>query len=317
MSGRSVVVSFDAPPELRVAIEDTLGGLAAIAYLAEVEERASALSGADALLALAIASELHGEDELRLLASAGLIQLLSAGVDRVPFAQLPAGVPVAANAGAYAEPIAEHVLALALALLKRLPQNHAALARGIFDQETLTRRLSGAVVAILGFGGIGRASAKLFEVLGAHIRPIGRSATREELDAVLAIADVLVISVPLTRATRGLIGRRELELMKPDAIIVNVARAEIVDEDALYEHLQRTPSFSAGLDVWWHEPAQGSPFATRRPFLELPNVLGSPHNSGNTSGTLAHTAREAARNVARHLRGEPVRHLVDRSEYAG
>jgi len=317
MSGRSVVVSFDAPPELRAAIEDTLGGLAAIAYLAEVEERASALSGADALLALAIASELHGEDELRLLASAGLIQLLSAGVDRVPFAQLPAGVPVAANAGAYAEPIAEHVLALALALLKRLPQNHAALARGIFDQETLTRRLSGAVVAILGFGGIGRASAKLFEVLGAHIRPIGRSATREELDAVLAIADVLVISVPLTRATRGLIGRRELELMKPDAIIVNVARAEIVDEDALYEHLQRTPSFSAGLDVWWHEPAQGSPFATRRPFLELPNVLGSPHNSGNTSGTLAHTAREAARNVARHLRGEPVRHLVDRSEYPG
>ena len=317
MSGRSVVVSFDAPPELRVAIEDTLGGLAAIAYLAEVEERASALSGADALLALAIASELHGEDELRLLASAGLIQLLSAGVDRVPFAQLPAGVPVAANAGAYAEPIAEHVLALALALLKRLPQNHAALARGIFDQETLTRRLSGAVVAILGFGGIGRASAKLFEVLGAQIRPIGRSATREELDAVLAIADVLVISVPLTRATRGLIGRRELELMKPDAIIVNVARAEIVDEDALFEHLQRTPSFSAGLDVWWHEPAQGSPFATGRPFLELPNVLGSPHNSGNTSGTLAHTAREAARNVARHLRGEPVRHLVDRSEYPG
>jgi len=317
MRGRSVVVSFDAPPELRAAIEDTLGGLAAIAYLAEVKDRATALSGADALLALAIGSELDGKDELRLLASAGLIQLLSAGVDRVPFAQLPAGVPVAANAGAYAEPIAEHVLALALALAKRLPQNHAALARGIFDQETLTRRLSGAVVAILGFGGIGRASAKLFEALGARIRPIGRGATRDELDAVLAIADVLVISVPLTRATRGLIGRRELELMNPGAIIVNVARAEIVDEDALYEHLQRTPSFSAGLDVWWHEPEQGSPFATRRPFFELPNVVGSPHNSGNTGGTLTHAAREAAQNVARHLRGEPVRHLVDRSEYPG
>jgi phosphoglycerate dehydrogenase-like enzyme len=317
MRGRSVVVSFDAPPELRTAIEDTLGGLAAIAYLAEVEDRATALSGADALLALAIASELDGEDELRLLASAGLIQLLSAGVDRVPFAQLPAGVPVAANAGAYAEPIAEHVLALALALTKRLPQNHAALARGIFDQETLTRSLSGAVVAIMGFGGIGRASAKLFELLGAHIRPIRRGATRDELDAVLAIADVLVISAPLTRATRGLMGRRELELMKPGAIIVNVARAEIVDEDALYEHLQRTPSFSAGLDVWWHEPEQGSPFATRRPLFELPNVVGSPHNSGNTGGTLTHAAREAAQNVARHLRGEPVRHLVDRSEYPG
>jgi glycerate dehydrogenase len=324
----AVVVSFEPSAEMRAAIDATLADVAAVTYLQEAEgaQRAAALSTADALMALAIEGELR-DGELRQLGSLGLIQLLSAGVDHVPFGRLPADVPVAANAGAYAEPIAEHVLAMTLALAKRLPQNHAALARGVFDQHTLNRELRGAVVAVLGYGGIGRASAQLFRGLGSRIHAVGRSsgsddvvermATLDDLDDVLAAADVLVVSLPLTSASRGLIGRRELELMKPDAILVNVARAEIVDEDALYEHLQRTPSFSAGLDVWWQEPGTSGPFATRRPFFELPNVLGSPHNSGDTVGTLAQAARQAAENLARCLRGEPVQHLVDRTEYPG
>jgi phosphoglycerate dehydrogenase-like enzyme len=96
-----------------------------------------------------------------------------------------------------------------------------------------------------------------------------------------------------------------------------VARAAIVDEDALYEHLRRNPSFSAGIDAWWQEPHRTGAFATRRPFLELPNVLGSPHNSGITPGSLAAAARTAAANVARHLRGERAQHLVDRRDYVG
>ncbi len=127
---------------------------------------------------------------------------------------------------------------------------------------------------------------------------------------------MLVITLPLTRSTRGLIGRRELELMKHDAILINPARAAIVDEDALYEHLREHPSFSAGIDVWWQEPRRHGSFATRRPFFELPNLLGSPHNSAITRGTLASAARDAAENVRRFLRGEPPRNLVDRSEYA-
>jgi phosphoglycerate dehydrogenase-like enzyme len=126
-----------------------------------------------------------------------------------------------------------------------------------------------------------------------------------------------VVSLPLNRATRGLIGRRELSLMRPDAILVNVARAAIVEEDALYEHLERNPAFSAGIDAWWQEPRGSGSFATRRPFLDLPNVIGSPHNSAITSDSLAEAARRAAENLARHLRGEPARHLVDRSDYVG
>jgi len=93
--------------------------------------------------------------------------------------------------------------------------------------------------------------------------------------------------------------------MKPTAILVNVARAAIVDEAALYEHLSATPTFSAGIDVWWNEPPRGSEFHPRLPFLDLPNVLGSPHNSGIVPGMNERAAAAAARNVSRFLRGEP------------
>ena len=265
-------------------IEASLKGVAELTYLSEAEGRkGEELASADAVLAWMLGAELR-PDELAQLGSGGLIQLMSAGVDRVPFDQIPDGVAVASNAGAYAEPMAEHVLALALALAKRLPQEHAALARGVFDQETPTLSIRGSLVGILGFGGIGQASARLFQALGARVHAINRSGrtdapvdqigTIEDLDALLGEADILVVSLPLTRATDGLIGRRELSLMKPDAILVNVARAAIIDEDALYEHLVRNPSFSAGIDAWWQEPRGEGAFATRRPFLELPNVIG-------------------------------------------
>lgn len=308
---------------MRAAIEGVLGDVVYLPELAD-GERCDALSAADAVLAWLIPNELH-EDELELLGSAGLLQLLSAGADRVPFDQLPPDLPVASNAGAYSEPMAEHVVAMALALAKRLPQNQAGMRRGEFDQDTPTLTIDGAIVGILGFGGIGQASARLFARLGARVHALNRSGqtdapvdwvgTLDELDVLLAAANIAVISLPLTRASRGLITRRELELMKPDGILVNVARAAIVDEDDLYEHLRTQPSFSAGIDTWWQEPREGEEFKARHPYLDLPNVIGSPHNSGITEGALAEAARQAAENVARHLRGEQPANLVDPSEY--
>jgi glycerate dehydrogenase len=210
-------------------------------------------------------------------------------------------------------------------LAKRLPQNHGGLAQGVFDQLTPTRSINGSLVGILGFGGIGKVSATLFQALGAHVYAVNRSGrtdatvdqigTLNDLDAVLGAADILVISLPLTRATAGLIGRRELSLMKPDAILVNVAPAAIIDEDALYEHLEGNPSFSAGIDAWWQEPRGQAPFATRRPFLRLPNVIGSPHNSGMVAGALNDAAVRAAVNVPGTSSATRVRNLVDRAEY--
>jgi phosphoglycerate dehydrogenase-like enzyme len=334
MSSPSVVVTFSPSPEMRAALRETLEPVADVTYLPELDssDRAAALASARAVITWFMAAELDepaelGEPaELDALRSVELIQLLSAGADRVPFDRLPPDLPVASNAGAYSDPMAEHVLAMALALAKRLPQNHAAMRRGEFDQQTLSQAIRGSVVGVLGFGGIGQASAQLFNALGAQIHAINRSGRTDapvdaigtlddDLDAVLAVAAILVISLPLTRATEGLIGARELSLMKPDAILVNVARAAIVDEDALYEHLHVNPSFCAGIDAWWEEPRGDEPFRPRQPFLELPNVIGSPHNSAITAGSLAEAARCAAANVARHLRGEPVEHLVDRADY--
>lgn len=253
------------------------------------------------------------------------VQLLSAGADAVDFAAFPERLTLAGNAGAYAAPMAEHVMAMALALAKRLPQRHAALARGEFRMWEPLLTLDGAVCGILGFGGIGKATARLMRVFGARIHAINSSGHTSEpvefigtlagLDQLLTAADVVVIALPLTKATRGLIGAPQLSLMKPTAILINVSRAAIVDERALYEHLRNHPEFCAGIDTWWHEPGPGSGFATGYPFFDLPNMIGSPHNSGIVNGALAVGARKAAENVGRFLRGDAVTGVVRREDY--
>jgi phosphoglycerate dehydrogenase-like enzyme len=253
------------------------------------------------------------------------VQLLSAGADSVDYAVLPERLMLAGNVGAYAQPMAEYVMAATLALARRLPQRHAELARGEFGMWKPVLTLDGAVCVVLGFGGIGKATARLMRAFGAHIHAVNTSGrttepvdfigTLADLAQVLAEADVLVIALPLTRSTRGLIGARELSLMKPAAILVNVGRAAIVDERALYEHLRDQPEFCAGLDAWWHEPGPGSAFSTEYPFFDLPNLIGSPHNSGVTDGALQFGARMAAENVRRYLRGEAVTGVVRREEY--
>ncbi len=324
-----VLVTVEASRRMRAAIADALGDAARVAYLGDLaqEQRGAALSSARALLSSSdLQGELDGDGEFGLIADVGLVQLLSAGANRVPFDRIPPEVVVASNAGAYAKPMAEHVLALTLALAKRLPQNHAALARGEFDQSRPNLELRGSVVGILGYGGIGRASAHLFRAFGARIHAIGRTrgerpegvewvGTLEDLDELLGVADVLLIALPLTRSTRDLIGARELSLMKPTAILVNPARAAILDEGALYGHMREHPEFSAGIDAWWHEPHDHESFSTERPLFELPNLLGSPHNSAITRGSVAAAAGQAAANIYRFLAGEPPRHVVDRSEY--
>ena len=250
---------------------------------------------------------------------------MAAGADALDFAAIPPRLVLASNVGAYAEPIAEHVLAMTLALARRLPQRHAGLARGEFNQWQPLLTLDGAVCAVLGFGGIGSATARLMRPFGARVHavnssgvtsePVDFAGTLADLDRVLAAADVLVIALPLTKATRGLLGARELALMKPTAILVNVSRAAIVDEGALYAHLRGHPEFCAGIDTWWHEPTPDSGFATGYPFFDLPNLIGSPHNSGIVPGVLVSAARRAATNVRRFLDGEPVTGVIRREDY--
>ena len=317
-----VTVAYDASDAERAVLAEVLEGVAALTFAADFPDpqHRLALSQAEVVLSWSMPRE-----DYLALTQARLLQLLSAGAEHVPYDILPPGLLVAANVGAYAEPMAEHVLALALALAKRLVPANRQMMRGEYERDAPNLMLSGGTCGILGFGGIGRATARLMRALGMKIYAVNREGkTGEPVDFIGALADlervlrashVVVVTLPLNRATRGLIRGRELEWMRPEAILINVARGDIIDEQALYDHLRTHPDFMAGLDVWWEEPFRDGTFRTNYPFLELPNVIGSPHVSGTASGTLLTGVRRAAENVGRFLRGEPITGLVRREDY--
>jgi len=314
-----VAVSYPVDGEFTRINTAVLDGSARVAFLhgRPEDEFRETMRQADVLIGWHLSEELPAgtwQDVPRLR----FVQLLSAGADAVDFAAIPERLTLASNVGAYAKPMAEYVMAVTLALARRLPQRHADLARGEFKMWERVLTLDGAVCGILGFGGIGRATAGLMRAFGARIHAVNTSGrTSEPVEFIGTLAD---LALPLTNATRGLIGARELGLMKPTAILVNVGRAAIVDERALYEHLRDQPEFCAGIDTWWREPGAGGPgsgsaWSPGYPFFGLPNVIGSPHNSGVTDGALQFGAGQAAENVRRYLRGEAVIGVTRREDY--
>src|SRR6266702_1508644 len=326
MNKQHMVVTFDAPPQQKALLLELLGSEASLTFFNELPsaQRDRALQEANVLLSWNFPREIQPGDYPH-LQQVSFIQLLSAGADHMPFADLPPHLLVASNPGAYATPMAEHVLAMTLALAKRLLVENQKLRNGEFDQFTPNRSLSGMTAGILGFGGSGQATARLMRTCGLRIFAINTSGTSPEstdflgtlrdLEHVVRESDVVVISLPLTRATRGLIGKEELAWMKPDAILVNVARGAIIDEEALYTHVKNHPNFLVGIDAWWTEPFLHGTFRMEYPLLELPNVLGSPHNSALVSHALVDAARQAAENVKRFLRGEKVTGIARREDY--
>lgn len=318
--GNNLVVAFALDDAARAIARDTLGRGVEIVCLPDIamDARAGVLRAAGAVLARNVKD--FSAEELAALSGVALLQFMTAGVDFIPLGALPDNVVVAANGGAYAESMAEHALAMALAAARRIVLAHAEVARGEFHQHRPNRMLAGGVCAILGYGGIGVATARLMKAIGMRVHAINRSprvdpmldwfGAPEQLDTMLAAADVLVIATPLTRATTGLIGARELKLMKPDAILINLARGEIIDEAALFAHLQTTKAFTACLDAWWVEPVRHGEFRMDYPFTDLPNVVASPHNSASVPESRVLGLQRAAENCARALRGETPLFLV-------
>ncbi|MFP4482109.1 MAG: NAD(P)-dependent oxidoreductase, partial [Thermovirgaceae bacterium] len=139
--------------------------------------------------------------------------------------------------------------------------------------------------------------------------------TMADLGRVLSKSDVVVVSVPLTRYTKGLITKKELEAMKPDAILINPARGPIIEEKALYEHMVENPDFKVGIDAWWVEPHVHGEFKLKYPFFKLENILGSPHNTNLVPEIYPIAVRRAAENVHRFLKGEKPKGIVDPADY--
>ena len=259
-----------------------------------------------------------------------LVQVPGAGTDRIDRAALPAGAAVA-NAYGHEAGIAEYVIGAMLAWSRGFARLDASLRCGRWEAAWShdapppppMAELAGKTLGIVGYGRIGAAvarRARAFDMEVHAIRRDPRGGTPEGLrllggpDALpelLRVSDYLALTLALTPETRGLIGARELALMKRSAMLVNVARGEIVDEDALYEALAGGGLAGAALDVWYRYPAAPGPtLPARRPFHELPNVLLTPHVSGWTQGMLAARADVIAGNIERIVRGEAPVNLV-------
>ncbi len=320
MTNPIVAVVHAADPQVRASYLRELSSLAEVRFLVDhtPQDRATVLRGAQVLATFSPEREL-GAPEWECLDGMRFVQCLAAGRDRFAFGRF-AACDVAFNPGAAAGPIAEHAVAMVLAAAKNLLARHQAMVRGVFNQSGLNTRLEGRTAAIVGLGAIGSRVARLLQAFGMMVRCVNRSgqtthpvnmcATLADLDAVLAQVDVVVVAVELNAQTENLIGRRQLQLVKPDAILVNVSRAAVIQQAALFDHLTDNPGFRACLDVWWIEPMHAGQFTLEHPFLELPNVIGSPHNSAMVPGIFSDLARAAAINIARFLGGQKPLHVA-------
>jgi phosphoglycerate dehydrogenase-like enzyme len=318
-------VLVTAPPRTSAAIyRDALARKCNLLFLTELagQERQCALETADILICGHVRNELLVEDAA-LLGRVRFVQLLHAGVDHIPFSILPK-VPISCSRGKGAVEMSEHIAALTLACSRRVLMEDRNMRAGQFNTYADGPRvLSGGICAILGFGGVGQAAAIIFRGMGMSIHAINRSGKTDDdvdfigtvsnLEATLRSADVIVITMALTSATAGLIGARELAWAKKDAILVNVSRAEIIDEASLYRHLLENPRFSAGLDAWWIEPFRHGEFRTNYPFLELDNVVASPHNSAQANNSDLGLSQTLV-NVRAVLDGDSPRMLVHDDE---
>jgi phosphoglycerate dehydrogenase-like enzyme len=263
-----------------------------------------------------------------------LVQVPGAGLDRIDRSAIPDGTWLA-NAYGHETGIAEYVLGAMLTLTRGFARLDAALRRGTWESQWALGapppapwpELAGKTLGILGYGRIGQCVGRRACAFDMTVLATRRDATQpdprglavlrgpEALADVLARADYLVITLPLTSQTRGLLGERELRSMKPTAVLINVARAEIVDEEALYRALAQRMIAGAALDVWYRYPTGPGPaFPAGHAFHELPNVLMTPHVSGWTEGMMEARAKLIAENIHRTARGEPPVNLISSPE---
>jgi len=284
----------------------------------------SRLSEVDVLVTLALTQEIG-----RAATRVKLVQVPGAGLDRIDRSALPKGA-VLANVYGHETGIAEYVIGAMLTLTREFNRVDAALRAGEWMSQWAvgiepplpSPELAGRTIGILGYGRIGRAVARRARAFDMNICAIRRNihGNNEDpavlggpdlMDEVLRRSDYVVIAMPATPETIASIDRRRLGLLKPTAFLVNVSRAEIVDEDALYEALARRSIAGAALDVWYRYPRQPGPAApATRPFHELSNVLMTPHVSGWTDGMLEVRAQLIAENIRRVAHGETPLNLV-------
>ncbi len=260
-----------------------------------------------------------------------LVQVPGAGLDRIDRAAIRPGT-LLANAYGHEIGIAEYIMGAMLSLTRSFGRLDSALRRGQWESQWAVGtpapppwpELAGRVLGILGFGRIGQALARRAAAFDMRVCAVRRTAQvnppdgvafvggPDRLDEVLRQTDYLAITLSLSPETRGLLDDRRLRLMTPGTFLINVARAEICDEVALYDALASGRLGGAALDVWYRYPTETGPTTPgHRPFHELDNVIMTPHVSGWTEGMLTARASLIAENVERIARGDVPLNMID------
>jgi len=248
------------------------------------------------------------------------VQRVGVGYDNLDLEALQAaGVVAAYTPGANAVAVAEHTILLMLVLLKRLTAAESATRQGGWPTMELFQAglgdLAGTTVGLVGFGNTARAVAQRLVPFGSRLQYTSHHAmdpaTEQQfgvryasLEDLLVSSTIVSLHVPLTGATRRLIGEAELAKMPAGAFLVNTSRGEVIDEAALRHAIESGKLGGAALDVLYNEGPGGNPFA------DLPQVIVTPHIAGGSRAAVERALQMALANVARYLRGEPPLYLV-------
>jgi phosphoglycerate dehydrogenase-like enzyme len=296
-------------------------------HVATFDERVSGTSleaglrEADALVTTRYASTMPPAPRLR------LVQSPVSGHDRMDEAAIPPGCTVC-NVHEHEIGVSEYVLLAMLDWNVGLARLDARLRGGNWTGGVAVAghthgELAGKTLGLIGVGRIGRAVARRAKAFDMRVIAVSRTlrsgedhiddqGSMHELDAMLPRCDFLAVTCPLNEMTRGLIDARRLALCKPQLVIINVARAAVLEEEALYRALRDRLIAGAVLDVWYAYPTPENPAArpSHLPFHELANVIMTPHCSAWTDGLIERRWRFIAGNLDRFARGEPVQNVI-------
>jgi phosphoglycerate dehydrogenase-like enzyme len=264
------------------------------------------VDGAEAVLSIRAHSRFT-ERVLDACPSLRVISIWGTGTDNVDHDACRArGISIRNTPGINAHAVAEHAIALMLAVARRFPEMDRGIHAGEWPRAMLVQ-LEGKTLGVIGFGAIGRRVAALGAAFGMRVlvcpwgpdtgRARAMGARVVDVEALLRESDIVSLHLRLTPETDVFINRERLALMKPTAFFINTARGRLVDEDALVDALRSGRLAGAGLDVFHHEPLPAD-----TPLLTLPNVVLTPHNAGTTPEVIEAGLARAVENVAQFLK---------------
>ena len=260
-----------------------------------------------------------------------MIQTFAAGVENIDFSAIQKREDlIVCNSHINAAEVAEHAITLLFAVAKNIIPNDRELRKGdwkfAFGGPNPNIEIRNKTCLIIGLGNIGSEIARRLKGFDVTIHAATRSGKSEHADLadklvkvddvrfLVKDADFVILSLPHTPDSEGLVNEEFISWMKPNSILVNVSRGPIVEEKALFQALQENKIRGAGLDVWWRYPkkwrGKGEP-PTDMPFQELDNLVASPHRAGYSENTEREYFQFAGENILRFIQGEAPLNIID------